>query len=179
MRFWLITIVLILISFAPSCPAQSSVWSKVESVDAGFETLFPCKPEISKKLFQQVSKEAYAYSHKCEFNGVNFSVSLPERFSDFDSAKADEELDGVEQTLRSMIGSNAQLEIKNQVLFENPSRGFEVDSGNVFGRQLNISHPRGVYGVQAFGKYENGGDRARIVEMVEKFVGSFKLRARP
>ncbi len=176
MRMLLISLGMILTSLASSCSAQNAEWSKVESDDAGFEVMFPCKPEISKKLFQQVPKEAFLYSYKCEHEGISFSVSLPERFSDFDPAKADEELEGVEKTLRSMINSKAQIKTKNQLFFGNASREFEVDSGNVFGLQLNIAESRGVYGVQAFGKYETNEDREEIETRVRKFVNSFKLR---
>ncbi len=175
MRALLISIGLLLISLTWSCSAQNSEWAKVKSEEALFEVMFPCKPEISKKLFQQVPKEAFVHSFKCEFNGISFSVSLPERFNDFDPTKADEELDGVEQTLRSMIGSKAQIKAKNQLFSANASRELEVDSGNVFGLQLNIAESRGVYGVQAFGKYEKNEDRAKIEEMARKFVGSFKF----
>ena len=82
-----------------------------------FEALFPCKPEVSKKLFQKVPEEGYVYSYECRSAGMNFSVSLPERFHDFDPVKANEELEGVEQALKSMIGSTADITTSHQLLF--------------------------------------------------------------
>lgn len=63
---------LLLATIASSCSAQNTEWLKFESEHAGFEVIFPCKPEISKKLFQQVPKEAFVYSFKCEFKGSSF-----------------------------------------------------------------------------------------------------------
>ena len=106
MRIGLVALSLILASFTHSCSAQSLVWPKVESVDAGFEALFRCTPEVSKKLFQKVPQKRLMYTLMSVISaGINFSVSLPERFHKSDPVKANEELEGVEQSLKSMIGS--------------------------------------------------------------------------
>lgn len=177
MRILLMMFCLMFVVFAASCSgqSQSSIWSKIESQEAGFEVLFPCKPEISKKLFQEEPKEANVFSYKCEFEGINFSVSLPERFEDFDPSQIEEQLDGIEEVLRTSLVSNATVTPRNLKFSDYHSREFEVDSGNVYGLQLNIAHPRGVYGVQAFGKYDGSPARAKVVETARKFVGSFKL----
>lgn len=161
--------------FTGACSGQSSVWVKVESAEAGFVTLFPCKPEFSKRLFQKEPKEANVFSYKCNFEGINFSVSLPERFEEFDPIKVEEELDGIEEFLKTSIGSNAEIIKRDLEISDYISREFEVESGNVYGLQLNIAHPRGIYGVQAFGKYATSRDKARVEEIIRKFITSFKL----
>jgi len=162
-----------MLSFA--CSGQSTVWQKVESTDAGFEILFPCKPEASKKLFQKVPKEAYLYTHKCDHKGISFSVSLPERFADFDSSRSNDELEGVETVLRSGIGAKADIKVSSHPYPNYASREFEVDSGNVYGLQLHVVHRRGVFGVQVFGKYTDDKERAQIEELSKTFIRSFKL----
>src|SRR5437868_2852970 len=132
MRIALITVSCILTSYNLCCSAQSVVWSRVGSEDAGFEALFPCKPEVSKKLFQQVSKEAYLYSYECKYAGINFSVSLRERFHDFDPAKVGDEIDEQEQMLRSLIGSKANITASNRLFSGFASREFKADDGKVF-----------------------------------------------
>jgi hypothetical protein len=178
MRILRIASCLIFVQFAASCSGQSqaSPWSKIESAEAGFEILFPCQPEISKKLFQKEPKEANAYSYQCEFEGISFSVSLPERFEDFDPSKIEEQLDGIEEVLRMSIGSNAAVKTTNLRISDYLAREFEADGSGVYGLQLNIAHPRGIYGVQAFGKYDGSSTRAKVADSARKFVSSFKLR---
>lgn len=174
-RSFQITFCLIVVLFTVSCSGQSSEWIKVESSDAGFEALFPCEPEISKKLFQKEPKEANAFSYKCNFKGINFSVSLPERFEEFDPNKVEEQLDGVEGFLRQSIGSHAVI-TRIDLKFSNyTSREFETVSDSVYGIQLHIAHPRGLYGVQAFGKYVTNSEQVKVKETVREFIGSFKL----
>jgi hypothetical protein len=145
----------------------------VKATDAGFKALFPCKPERSKKLFQKEPKEANLYSYKCDYRETSFSVSLPERFEEFDAAKTEEQLSGIERTLRQMIGSNAAIKTKNQPIEGYEARAFEVESETVYGIQLNIAHPRGTYGVQGFGKFGEASEKIEIEEMVRKFIESF------
>jgi len=144
-----------------------------KSPDAGFKATFPCEPASTKKLFQKEPKIANLYSYKCDHQGISFSISLPERFEDFDSSRIEQDLSGVEQTLRSMIGDKAQVVSKNRVVKTHSSREFEVDGGGTYGRQLNIAHPRGVYGVQAFGKYANKAGRSEIESLAQRFLDSF------
>lgn len=154
---------------------KRSVWRIIESADAGFNITFPCDPVITKKLFQEVPKVANLYTYKCEYDGISFSVSLPERFEDFDPNRAENNLKGVEQTLRSMIGEKAKMTSKGRSFQNYPSRLIEVESSDTLGRQLHIEHPRGMYGIQAFGKFRNEVERSKIETLAEKFIDSFTL----
>lgn len=53
------------------------------------------------------------------------------------------------QTLRSMMGEKAEMTSKSQSFQNYSSRLIEVDDGGTLGRQLNIEHPRGMYGIGA------------------------------
>lgn len=169
----------LLLIFFSSCSAQpnekDATWRLVEPAEAGFKAMFPCDPKVSKKLFQETLKMAHLYTYECSFEGVRFSVSLPERFGDFDPKMSKERLDGTEGLLREGIGEKGRITAKDSDSNGYLSREFEVDSGNVYGRQFQIEHRRGQYGIQAFGKYERAKDRERISAIMARFIDSFKL----
>lgn len=150
-------------------------WKLVHSSEAGFDATFPCDPKLSKKLCQETPKFAHLYSYECTFEGVKFSVSLPERLGDYDPKMSKERLDSTEALLREGIGEKGRIVVEESDMNGYLSRKFEVDSGNVYGRQFQIEHTRGQYGVQAFGKYEGTKSRERIVSIVARFIDSFKL----
>ncbi|MGE3466320.1 MAG: hypothetical protein AB7J13_05250 [Pyrinomonadaceae bacterium] len=169
----------LIVGFSLACSGQPSEkdasWTPVESSEAGFKAMFPCDPKVSKKLFQETPKVAHLYSYECTFEGVKFSVSLPERLGDFDPRLSKERLDSTEGLLREGIGEKGRITANDSDSNGYLSRDFEVDSGNVYGRQFLIEHLRGQYGIQAFGKYEGAMNRERILALASRFIDSFKL----
>ncbi len=131
-----LVLIVFLIGQVSACNVQNvdpgNLWKVVKSKDAGFKASFPCDAVSTKKLFQEVPKLAHLYSFECEYEGINFSVSLPERFGEFDPIQVGQDLDGVEETLLSMIGKNARIISTNRIFQSYSLREFEVDSGETF-----------------------------------------------
>lgn len=135
-----------------SCEAQPKsakmVWRDFEFTEAGLKVAFPCDPVTSVKTFQEEPKLARVFSFKCSEAKFDFSVSLPERFGSFESEKVDEELQSIEQVLKTMIDDKATISVRNVVVQGFSAREFSVKNDWTLGRQLHIAHPRGGYNVQ-------------------------------
>lgn len=167
-----------------SCEAQPKsakwTWTNFESAEAGIKVDFPCEPVKSSKVFQEEPKLSRVFSLKCSMAKFDFSVSLPERFGEFEPDKVDEELSGVEQVLRTMIDDKATIATRNIVVQTYAAREFSVKNDWTLGRHLHIAHPRGSYNVQVLFNPTNdkaltGVEASEFESAAKRFFDSFVL----
>jgi hypothetical protein len=93
----------------PACAAQTNPADPHFFEKAGFAVDFPCEPKEREGVFQKEPTLARSFSYECSADGIKYSVSLPERFDEFDPSKASDQIQEIEQFLKKSIGPEGEV----------------------------------------------------------------------
>lgn len=159
--------------YCPACAAQTNSTDPRLFEKAGFAADFPCEPKEREGVFQKEPKLARSFSYECSADGIKYSVSLPERFDEFEPSKASEQLQEIEQFLKQSIGPEGEVRSRDVQFGDYKARELLVIGKNRVGKMINIAHPRGTYGVQAYSEKPSSIDM--FDARTKKFFDSFKL----
>lgn len=168
---------LLLMVFTASLSCSAQTRDKARGVRtfsaAGFKAAFPCEPKEGIETFQEEPRPARLFSYTCVDRNIKYSISLPERFENFDETKTKEQLDGIEKTLRETAGENATVTTRASVRNGYESREIILKGAKKVGKMASIAHPRGIYGVQAYA--EKPVSQSEFDQRVEIFFDSFSV----
>lgn len=167
---------------AVSCcgqPISSKAWKTYEFAEPGVRADFPCEPKLSEKVFQEKPRIARSFSIVCTHEGYDFSISLPERFGDYQLENVERELQESEDTLRIVFDDKARLTSTPIVFRTYLAREFSIRNDWTIGRQLVVAHERGLYSVQISRPDRtstlSGKQITEFETIAKKFIGSFDL----
>ena len=175
--------VLILTSCLLPCCAQSGSkkwdWQSFDFSDAGIRVELPCEPSRSSKIFQETPKLARRFEFKCEIGKFQFSISLAEHFGDFDTLKAEENINLIEKMLRQGIGGNAEFTSEGISISGFTGRRWSAKNETRLARHLHIENKRGSYGLQIVAQKRNARSLeptdAEFDEVAKRLFDSFQI----
>lgn len=147
-----IAVLFLFVAFTVSCNAQKEnstlIWKNFDFSDAGINISMPCEPSKSVKIFQEKPKLAQVYQFNCEEDNLKFSITLSERFEDFEPNKTKEKIDGIEKFIREGVKDKATVSAKDLTFQTFAARQFDVINETSIARHLHIQNERGAYNIQ-------------------------------